>query len=145
MYQLFNFILITWRDLFPGKAKEVKEVNWSSLSSSNTVTFQYPITLATEVIERTRNPLSRYILNVISRFNQEKECAEIIEISDDTSKGILLAEVKIVGSDGFPTLIQITNYNLSDYELRLFSGMRLATKPNQYLPLRVISPEELLY
>ena len=98
MYQLFNFILITWRDLFSGKAKEEnKEVNWSTLSSSHTVTFQEPITLAAEVIERARILIRNYTLVVKAQFNSQKDCAELVEINDNVSSEILLGRIIVSG------------------------------------------------
>ena len=146
MYQLFNFILITWRDLFSGKAKEEnKEVNWSTLSSSHTVTFQEPITLAAEVIERARILIRNYTLVVKAQFNSQKDCAELVEINDNVSSEILLARIIVSGSDCTPVEIQIINYNLTEDELKFFSGMGSNVRPDQKLPLKIVTAEDLLY
>lgn len=145
MYQLLNFILITWRDLFSGKAEEVKEVSWSSLSSSYTVTFQEPITLAAEVIERARILIRDYTLVVKAQFNLQKNCAELVEINNNVPYEILLARITVSGSDDSPTEIQIINYNLTKDELRFFLGMRSNERPNKELPLRIFTAEDLLY
>ena len=49
------------------------------------------------------------------------------------------------GSDCTPVEIQIINYNLTEDELKFFSGMGSNVRPDQKLPLKIVTAEDLLY
>ncbi len=135
-------------NFFLAKSKnEIARVDWSSLSNAHIATFQEPLEIVAEVIERTRiaKTTNNYDLRVHARFDTKNEGVQIIQTNDDDAFETLLASISIASSNELPVEIIVVNYNLNQSETGFFSGMRSSKRPHEKLPLKIVTPEDLMY
>ncbi len=101
---------------------EQEAVRWDRLSNVHTAFCEESIKTIVELIERCRRQSLGLNKKLVISFNQEKRCAQVHEKVGEEL--ILIAEIEMEGSDGFPDCIKVTNYALETHEVELFRAVR---------------------
>ncbi len=109
------------------RSPKPEPIRWTSLSQVHTAYCQDSIEGIVKIIDNARQSDEKFRGRLVTSFNEEKRCAQVYEIS--RSDKILIAEVEMDGSDGFPDCIRVTNYGLDEYEVELFRRVR-DSRPN---------------
>ncbi len=147
LYQLHSALDKCLNFFLTESKKEIARVDWSSLSNAHIATFQEPLEIVAEVIERTRIAMTtnNYDLRVFARFDTKNEGVQIIQTNDDDAFETLLASISVASSNELPAEIIVVNYNLNQSETGFFSGIRSSIRPYEKLPLKTVVPEDLMY